>query len=426
MASWARDELDRPTRSRMIRIVVVGGSLAGLRACETLRSAGFGGTITLIGAERHRPYDRPPLSKQFLAGTWDADRIALRKDDAFDALGLDVRLGVPAAGLDLDARSVSLADGSDVPFDGLIIATGAHPRRLPGQPDTPNVHMLRSLDDAIALRAAIVEPGVRVVVIGAGFIGLEVAATARQAGAEVVVLEGAPAPLIRGAGAELGTALAAIHPDNGVDIRTGVAVAGIEDGGVRLGDSTLVAADHVVVGIGVAPTTAWLDGSGLELRDGVVTRPTLSTGVPGVFAAGDLVRWHNPTFDEEMRVEHWTNAAEHGALAARNLLAVAAGGEAAEYTAVPFVWSDQYEHRIQFLGRSTTPDGAAAESRVVIGSPDERRFLAFYESAGRLRGVLGLNVPRFVMRYRALLDARAGIDDALALAAGQRASTPPA
>ena len=166
----------------------------------------------------------------------------------------------------------------------------------------------------IALRAAIVEPGVRVVVIGAGFIGLEVAATARPGRCRGRRARRGAAPLIRGAGAELGTALAAIHPDNGVDIRTGVAVAGIEDGGVRLGDRTLVAADHVVVGIGVAPTTAWLDGSGLELRDGVVTTPTLSTGVPGVFAAGDLVRWHNPTFDEEMRVEHWTNAAEHGAL----------------------------------------------------------------------------------------------------------------
>jgi NADPH-dependent 2,4-dienoyl-CoA reductase/sulfur reductase-like enzyme len=318
-----------------------------------------------------------------------------------------------------------LADGSDVPFDGVILATGAHPRQLPGQPDLPNVHVLRSLDDALALRAAIVEPGVRLVVIGAGFIGLEVAATARQAGAEVVVLEGAAAPLIRGAGAELGTALAAVHPDNGVDVRTGVAVAGIEADGVRLGDDTIVVADHVVVGIGVAPTTSWLEGSGLVLRDGIVTSPTLSTGVAGVFAAGDLVRWHNPTFDEEMRVEHWTNAAEHGALAARNLLAEADGGEPAEYAAVPFVWSDQYEHRIQFLGRSTSPDGAPAEHRVVIGSPEQRRFLAFYESAGRLRGVLGLNVTKFVMKYRALLGAGAGIDEALALAAKQRDALPP-
>jgi NADPH-dependent 2,4-dienoyl-CoA reductase/sulfur reductase-like enzyme len=170
----------------------------------------------------------------------------------------------------------------------------------------------------------------------------------------------------------------------------------------------------------VAPTTSWLDGSGLELRDGVVTSPTLSAGAPGVFAAGDLVRWYNPTFDEEMRVEHWTNAAEQGALAARNLLAEFESGEVAEYAAVPFVWSDQYDHRIQFLGRSTSPDGAPAEHRVVVGSPEQRRFLAVYESAGRLRGVLGLNMVKFVMRYRALLAARAGIDEALALAATQR------
>jgi len=407
------------------RVVVVGGSLAGLRACEALRTAGYAGALTLVSAESQRPYDRPPLSKQLLAGRWEADRITLRNDDAFDALGLDAIWGVPAAGLDVDARSVVLADGAELPFDGLIIATGSHPRRLPAQPDAPHVHELRTLDDALRLRDAIHRPDAKVVVVGAGFIGLEVAATARRAGAAVTVLEGAPAPLIRGAGAELGTALAAIHPDEGVDIRCGLTVAGIEAGGVRLGDGSLVDATAVVVGIGVSPTTGWLDSSGLELRDGVVTASTLSVGSPGVYAAGDLVRWTNPRFAEEMRVEHWTNAAEQGALAARNLLAEAAGGELLPYDAVPFVWSDQFDHRIQFLGRSTAGDGSPAESQIVVGSPDERRFLAFYISAGRLRGVLGLNVPRLVMKYRALLERQAALDEALALAAEQRAALPP-
>jgi len=414
------------TQRTLDRVVVVGGSLAGLRACETLRSSGYTGTIALVSAEDCRPYDRPPLSKQLLAGAWEADRISLRRDDAFDALGLDEHFGVPAAGVDLDARSIVLADGDELPYDGLIIATGAHPRRLPGQPDAPHIHELRTLDDALRLRDAIGRDDAQVVVIGAGFIGLEVAATARRAGATVTVLEGAPAPLIRGAGAELGAALAAIHPAEGVDIRCGVAVGGIEAGGVRLADGSLVAATAVVVGIGVVPATGWLDGSGLDLRDGVVTAPTLSTRAPGVFAAGDLVRWVNPRFEEEMRVEHWTNAAEQGALAARNLLAESSGGELVAYAAVPFVWSDQYRHRIQFLGRSTAANGTPAEPLIVVGSPVEHEFLAVYASAGRLRGVLGLNVPRLVMKYRPLLERQARLGDALALAAEQRAALPTA
>jgi NADPH-dependent 2,4-dienoyl-CoA reductase/sulfur reductase-like enzyme len=412
----------RASERLLERVVVVGGSLAGLRACETLRAAGYGGTITLVGAETHQPYDRPPLSKHYLAGMWELDRVMLRPDGAFESLALDAMLGVPAAGLDLDARAVALADGTDVPFDGLIVATGAHPRRIPGQPVSPRVHELRTLDDAARLREAISRPEARIVVVGAGFIGLEVAATARQAGAAVTVLEGAPAPLIRGAGAELGPALAAIHPDNGVDVRCAVSVAAIEQGGVRLADGTLVEADDVVIGIGVAPTTAWLEGSGLELRDGVVTASTLSTGTAGVYAAGDLVRWRNPCFDEEMRIEHWTNAAEQGALAARNLLAESAGGELEPYSAVPFVWSDQYQHRIQFLGRSTANDGSPAEPTIVVGSPGERRFLAFFACDGVLRGVLGLNVPKFVMKYRALLARGAGVAEANELAERQRAA----
>lgn len=410
---------------RLERVVVVGGSLAGLRACEALRTGGFTGTVVLVGAEQHQPYDRPPLSKKFLAGEWGAERIALRQPDAFESLGLETRLGVPAAGLDTAARSVVLADGTDVPYDGVILATGSQPKRLPGTDGNPHVHVLRSLDDAIALRAVIERPGAHVVIIGAGFIGLEVAATARRAGATVVVLEGADAPLIRGVGAELGTALASFHGDEGVEIRTSVAVAAVDhDAGaavVRLGDGSQLRADAVVVGIGVAPATGWLDGtSDVERRDGIVTTPTLAVGPPGVFAAGDIVRWTHPLFGEELRVEHWTNAAEQGALAAQNLLASAAGSELAESATVPFVWSDQYDHRIQFLGRSTTPDGSPAEWSVLVGSPAERSFVAGYHAGGVLRGVLGLNLPRLVMKYRPLIAARAPLADALTLAAEQR------
>jgi NADPH-dependent 2,4-dienoyl-CoA reductase/sulfur reductase-like enzyme len=398
-----------------VRIAVVGASLAGWRAAETLRQEGFTGTITVIGAEPHLPYDRPPLSKKLLAGEWEPDRIALRKPDDVASLGVELRLGVRATSLDLDRRVVATADG-DVPFDGLVIATGTAPRRLPGQfDDRPDgTYELRTLDDSLALRAAIGSGDRRVVVIGAGFIGLEVAATSRTTGCDVTVLEGADAPLVRGLGADMGRAVAGVHDDEGVPVRCGVQVAGLEPAGVRLGDGELVPADAVVVGIGVAPATGWLEGSGLTLGDGVVCGETLSAGAPGVYAAGDLARWPNARFDEQMRVEHWTNAAEQGAAAATNLLAELSGAPPVPYAPVPFFWSDQYRHRIQFLGRSSD------DAHVAVGSPDDRRFLALYRAGGRLWGALGLNVPRLVMPYRKLLAERATWDDAMALADQQR------
>jgi NADPH-dependent 2,4-dienoyl-CoA reductase/sulfur reductase-like enzyme len=398
------------------QVVVVGASLAGLRAAETLRGAGYRGALTLVGAERHLPYDRPPLTKKLLAGEWEPDRIALRKPDDVDGLDVAWRLGERAIALDTDARTVMLATGDAVAYDGLVIATGAAPRRFPGEHAHPNVVEVRTVDDALALRALLAPGGSSVVVIGAGFIGLEVAATARRLGNDVVVLEGLDAPLVRGLGAEMGTAVAAIHADEGVDVRCGVRVEGIDAAGVHVvsagGARSMVDADVVVVGIGVAPATAWLEGSGLTLRDGVVCDATLWTGAPGVVAAGDVARWFNPLFDEEMRVEHWTNAAEQGAAAALTLLALDSGTEPQPYAPVPFFWSDQYDHRVQFLGRA----GAHDDVVIAAGSPSQRRFLALYGRNGRLRGALGLDVPRLVMPYRRLLLAGASIDEALALA----------
>jgi len=397
---------------------VVGGSLAGLRACETLRTEGYQGAITLVGAEAHLPYDRPPLSKKLLAGEWEPDRILLRPPDAIDELGLDLRLGVPAVALDPDARAVELADGTTVPYRGLVIATGSAPRRLAGQEDVATVHELRTLDDALRLRPHLADGTARVVVIGAGFIGLEVAATAHAKGCSVTVLEGLDAPLGRGLGAEMGTLAAAALVEAGIDLRCGVTVAGLAEDGVTLADGGVVPADVIVVGIGVAPATGWLESSGLELRDGVVCDPTLATPLPGVFAAGDLARWPNELYGEEMRIEHWTNAAEQGAHAARNLLAVLEGGTPVPYTPVPFVWSDQHRHRIQVLGRPATT--AADRVEVVVGDPAAHRFLAFYGRGDRLWGVLGVNVPRLVMAYRRPLADRVSWDDALALATTQR------
>ena len=400
-------------------IVVVGASLAGLRAAETLRTDGYAGPVTLIGAEEHLPYDRPPLSKKLLAGEWEPDRIALRPAAAIDELALDLRLGTPATGLDAEARAVELADGSHVPYDGLIIATGSATRRLPGQQDVATVHELRTLDDSLALRETIADGTARVVVIGAGFIGLEVAATARAKGCTVTVLEGLSAPLVRGLGAEMGARATAAHLADGLDIRCDVMVAALSADGVTLGDGSVVPADVIVVGIGVAPVTGWLEGSGLEVRDGVVCDETLATGAPGVFAAGDVARWPNARFGEEMRVEHWTNAAEQGAVAARNLLATMGGGTGTAYAPVPFFWSDQHRHRIQFLGRSATT-GDDDRVRIVAGDPAQHRFLALYGRGDRLWGALGVNAPKLVMPYRKLLDEAVSWDDALAFSATQQ------
>jgi NADPH-dependent 2,4-dienoyl-CoA reductase/sulfur reductase-like enzyme len=395
-------------------VVVVGASLAGLRAAETLRADEFDGCITLVGAEAHLPYDRPPLSKKLLAGTLDAERIQLRKEHEYTDLDLQLHLGVRAIALDPAARRVTLDDGGSVAYDGLIIATGAAPRRLAGQPDLDGVFVLRTLDDCLRLRAAFDASPQRVVVIGAGFIGAEVAATARGLGLDVTVIEALPAPLVRGLGLQMGMACAELHRAHGVDLRLGVGVAGIDGAvrveGVRLTDGTAVEADVVVVGIGVAPVTGWLEASGLELRDGVVCDATLAAGPPGVYAAGDLVRWPNELFGEEMRLEHWTNAAEQGAAAARNLLATAAGAEPMPYAPVPFFWSDQYDARIQFLGRASDTD----DVEVVHGSVRDGAFVALYGAAGRLHGVLGVSLPRLTMPYRKLLATAATWEDALA------------
>lgn len=403
-------------RVELNRVVVVGASLAGLRAAETLRSEGFGGEVVVVGAETHRPYDRPPLSKKLLAGEWEPDRIQLRQPDSFDDLDVTWRFGTAAAGLDPESSVLHLTDGTDIEFDGCIIATGSTCRRLVDQSRFSHVHELRTLDDAMRLRPEIVSGDRHVVVIGAGFIGLEVAATAKQLGNRVTVLEGAPAPLIRGLGVEMGAAIGVLHEERGVDVRCGVQVERLDDHGVLLSGGELVEADVVVVGIGVVPATAWLDDSGLEVRDGVVCDETLNARRidgsmrPRVYAAGDVLRWPNELFAEEMRVEHWTNAAEQGAAAAKNLLAAANGDPTEGYAPVPFFWSDQFDLRIQFVGRAGPDD----EAVVVAGSVADGKFLTLYRSGDRLRGALGVRAPRWVMPMRQLLAEQATWDDALA------------
>jgi len=394
---------------KLERIAVVGASLAGLRAAESLRRLGYGGALVLVGAEKHLPYDRPPLSKELLQGRWEVDRIGLRRQP-YEELELDLRLGVRATALDLAARELVLGDGVREPFDALVLATGASPRRLRGQPDLPGVHLLRTLDDALALRAAL-EARPRVLVVGAGFIGAEVAASCRARGLQVTLVEPLPVPLARGLGEAMGRVCAELHRDQGVDLRCGVGVSGFQGHQrverVTLSDGSSVEADLVVVGIGAAPETGWLEGSGLRLDDGVVC-DAFCAAAPGVFAAGDVARWHNPLFGEEMRVEHWSNAAEQGSYVAERLAGTDLGAQ--PFAPVPFFWSDQYGVKIQFAGRMRPDD----EVRLVAGSLAERKFTALYGRAGRLSGVLAWSRPRDLAKYRRLIAAATPFESALA------------
>ena len=393
-------------------ITVIGASLAGLRGVETLRSDGFDGRITLMGDESHQPYDRPPLSKQVLAGDWEPDRIRLAGPDRLADLEVDLRLGQRATGLDLEAHTVEV-DGVAEEFDGLLIATGARCRTLPGTGRLAGVHTLRTIDDCLAIRAAVEAVPRRLVVVGAGFIGSEVASVAVDRGVEVTMVEALPVPLVRALGADIGTIMADLHHSHGVDLRCGVGVVELvgEDRvrAVTLDDGSVVEADMVVVGIGVVPNTDWLESSGLHLDDGVCCDATC-LAAPDVTAAGDVARWTHPRYGRSVRVEHWDNAVEQGIHAARRLLQT--DEEAKAYAPVPWFWSDQYDRKIQVAGL-THPDD---EVRVVTGSPEEGRFAALYGSGGRFNAVFGMNRPRQVMQFKSLIDQEATWEEALVYA----------
>jgi NADPH-dependent 2,4-dienoyl-CoA reductase/sulfur reductase-like enzyme len=397
-------------------VVVVGASLAGLRSAEELRHEGHTGPVIVVGDEDHPPYDRPPLSKQLLAGAWEVERIHHHTPDALDALGIELRLGRRATSLDVAGRRVGLEDGTSLGYDGLVVATGAAARALPGTEGMPAVRTLRTLDDCLGIRADLeaAGPGARVVVIGAGFIGAEVAATCHGLGAVVTVVEALPTPLGRVLGETMGRACANLHRAQGVTLRTGVGVDHLAPGTgtdapvvVHLADGGALPADLVVVGIGVTPSVAWLEGSGIELDDGVVCSDSLFAA-DGVVAAGDVARWTHPTLGEQLRVEHWTNAAEGGAAAARNL--VAGSAAATPYDPIPFFWSDQYKTKIQVIGLPGPED----QVEVVEGSVEEGPLVALYRRGDRLRAVLAFSRPRQLMGYRPLLAAGASFDEALA------------
>jgi 3-phenylpropionate/trans-cinnamate dioxygenase ferredoxin reductase subunit len=395
-------------------IVVVGAALAGLRAVETLRAAGFDGRLVLIGAEEHLPYDRPPLSKELLAGTCEPERIRLREAASYAALDVELLLGTTAAALDIRERTVTVNGSRRIRYDGLVIATGTRPRTLPFGAYPAGVHTLRTLDDCLAIRRAL-DADPRVVVVGAGFIGAEVAATCRQRGHAVVLVEPLPGPLFRVLGAEVSGALAALHADHGVDLRLGTGVVGLRGSDhveeVVLSDGHTVPADLVVVGVGVTPATEWLTGSGLALDDGVLCDATCATAAPNVVAAGDVARWYHPLLGGYLRVEHWTNATEQGEAAALRLLH---GEAAAPYAPVPYVWSDQYEVKIQVSGWPAAGDEVA----VVHGALAERRFVVLYGRAGRLVGAVAFNQPRLLLSYERLIAERRPFHEVVGAAGG--------
>jgi NADPH-dependent 2,4-dienoyl-CoA reductase/sulfur reductase-like enzyme len=386
-------------------IVIVGAGLAGLRAAEELRRAGYQGSLVLLGDETRPPYDRPPLSKQFVRGQ-TADT-ALRPAEFFAEQRIELRLGVRATGVDTAARRLLLASGAGLDYDQLIIATGLRPKRIPGLPEASGVHVLRSHDDAVAIRDGL-SGARRALVVGAGFIGCELAASFRARGVEVVLVEPQPTPLAAPLGEQVGGLVGRMHLDEGVDLRCGVGLDSlvVEGGsvtGARLSDGAVVDAGLVVIGVGSAPATDWLTESGIPLADpreggGVPADASGRTSVENVWSLGDVAAWRHPA-GRHRRVEHWTNAGEQAQLLAAALL----GTEPPE-PGVPYVWSDQYDVKIQVLGTT----GGADEVRIL--EDDGRRFLAHYLTGGVLTGVVGAGKTGKVMKMRAELAANAVLD----------------
>ena len=378
----------------MKSVAVIGASLAGLSAARALRKQGFDGELTIVGDEVRRPYDRPPLSKEFLAGVVGEDELALEADD--DDLNAQWLLGARATRLDATAGAVHLDDGTAVCADGIVVATGARARSWPGSDGLAGVHMLRTVDDALALRAEL-RPGARLVVIGAGFIGGEVASTATKLGLDVTVIEAALAPLAGPLGVQLGAAVAQLHAEHGTRLVCGAPVADLTGGdrvtGVQLADGRHVPADVVLVGIGAIPNTEWLRDSPLELANGVVCDAGGATAIPNVVAVGDCAAWHEPTVGWPHRVEHWTGALERPTIAVATLLAGRHDGTPAK---PPYFWSDQYDRRIQFAGIANPGDEITFE----VGSLRDPSFLAVYRREGQPVAVLGVDQPKLFTRWR--------------------------
>ncbi|WAC56547.1 NAD(P)/FAD-dependent oxidoreductase [Gordonia sp. SL306] len=396
-------------------VVVVGAGLGGIRVAESLRANNYAGTITLIGAEPHPPYDRPPLSKSVLLGK--DDRVDLKPAEFFGDSSIDLRVGERVSAISPDDHTVTVerfddpASSEIVAYETLVLATGLRPRSLPGADDVPGVHVLRSIDDALTLRGEL-EGATRAVVVGAGFIGCEVAASLNQRGLTVTLVEPAPTPLVAALGAEIGNLVTRLHVANGVDVRTGIGVDEVlSDGfrvrGVRLSDGAEVDADIVVVGIGSAPVIDYLDGSGIEVAPrevggGIACDEHGVTSAPDVYALGDVANWRTENGGTR-RVEHWTHTVEQASVVAHRI----AKTDAMIPATPAYFWSDQYDLKIQVLGRPESTD------EVHVVDDDGRKFLAYYSRDGILTGVVGAGKVGAVMKTRPKLLTRTPIADVI-------------
>ena len=387
--------------------VIVGASLAGATAAQTLREEGFTGRITLIGDEPHRPYERPPLSKGFLLGESPREKVFVHPAAWYAEHDVDLKLGTGVTRIDRDARNVTLADRSQVPYDALLLATGSTPRslRLPGS-DLGGVRYLRRLEDSEQLKVDFAE-GPRVVVIGGGWIGLETASAARAAGLEVTILEQAELPLARVLGNDVAQVFADLHRDHDVDLRCGVEVArmiGLNGAvsGVELGDGVRLDADLVLVGVGITPNTSLAEDAGLEVDNGVLVNERLQTADPAVYAAGDVANAYHPWLARRLRVEHWANARRQGAIAARSML-----GHDVRYERLPYFFSDQYDLGMEYTGY-VEPGGF--DQIVFRGDVPGREFLAFWLADGRVLAGMSVNVWDMTTPIEALITSRRRID----------------
>jgi len=381
----------------------VGGGLAAARTAEQLRRCEYGGPVTIVSDEEHLPYDRPPLSKEVLRA--ETDDVTLKPAEFYAENDITVLLGNAVQTIDVAAQTVKLANGGEVAYDDVIIATGLVPRRIPSFPDLDGIHVLRSFDECLKLREE-AGSGRRAVIVGAGFIGCEVAASLRGLGVDVVLVEPQPTPLASVLGEQIGALVARLHRAEGVDVRCGIGVAEVSgDRRVRrvvLSDGTELDADLVVVGIGSRPATDWLEGTGIDVDNGIVCDETGRTSAPHVWAIGDVASWRH-TLGHQVRVEHWSNVADQ----ARALVPALIGQGASGAASVPYFWSDQYDVKIQCLGEPEASD------IVHIVEDDGRKFLAYYERDGAVAGVVGGGMPGKVMKTRSKIASGAPIADVL-------------
>jgi 3-phenylpropionate/trans-cinnamate dioxygenase ferredoxin reductase subunit len=387
--------------------VIVGAALAGAKGAEALRDQGFDGRLVLIGEEPERPYERPPLSKGYLSGKEDRESVFVHPQHWYAEHQVDLRLSVAATRIDRDARQVELSDGTTVGYDKLLLTTGASPRRLPVPgADADGVHYLRTIGDSEKIRALLAD-GVRLAVIGAGWIGLEVSAVAREAGAQVTVVEMAELPLLRVLGPEVAQVFADLHRSHDVDLRlkTQLSAISTENGratGLTLADGSQITADAVLAGVGAAPNTELASAAGLEVDDGILVDAGLRTSDPDIFAAGDVANAVHPLLGKRIRVEHWANALKQPKTAATSML----GGEAS-YSDLPYFYTDQYDLGMEYVG-FVEPGGY--DEVVFRGDVAEREFIAFWLSGGRVLAGMNVNVWDVTDPIKALISSRAVID----------------